>query len=355
MNYIVSKNNTIHIPLNNNKNVICYMIVTLQKLHCSPTLNTLLQIINMNSLDNLSRILLEPLIIYSKINIDNLDETYKQLSDYLNNMYNNYVSENMVNGYTQNIMLLGYYLPLINHHFKYSFQNIINEIFLLPTEFSSSNQDIREHLIGEDTRFFKSLELGEQMLKYYDKMFDDRSKIIKSDENYEMVCEPLEIYTLDNNKGGHVVVLMKTNENKLYVIDDQIHLTEFIDYYKLYIDKLIKLVLINIDPKTHGELNHLLSPYKSSFDIRLRRFVLDNSDKFEKIHVDDEFNSFTYKKLKDKYRITGGNTNNLLLSILFWTTFILIVLLLIIVLLFRFPPPGFIELIGPLLIKCIRT
>ena len=323
------------IPLHNYTNSVCYLLVTLHKLHSSTTLNSLLK--SVNELDGIVDALMRPLIVYSKLTSTNSEEIYEETRKAIANLYDNFASTNMTKGYTHVHMLICYYLPVIFKLFPNEFVNIVNEIYVQSINLSKYNFEYKASITGRDA-FFKHPEHRNQMYEMYCKLCDNHS-VIRSN-NSTMVCDAIVLEIIDNNINGHVVALINGNNNKFYILDDQFHGIDLEEYYKMYVNKIVKLRIENIDEKSLGKINDILKPYDTKFTIRLRSTVLDNSDKFEVVHSDDKFNDITYTKIKDKYRITGGGQPTMNL---FW----IILLLIIIMILAKKPIIKIITLIFP--------
>ena len=388
--YVVSKNNTIHIPLFNYTNSICYYIVVIQKLHASPTLSKLMnnsgltmnntngetlannsgetlannsglttmnnngetlmnnngeelsfitidnhqplstidnhQPLSTNNNHQLSYLLLSPLKVYSKITESNTVEIYNEMRKVICEFFDKYVSSEMVNGFMPMNLLLYYFLPAIHQLFPSEFRTIVNELYINPLDFPE--------YMYESTPLFKNNEHQRMMSEMYQVMKNnnrhpsmnnnnEQPSMNNNDEHSSMVVDFMEIYTIDNSVSGHVVSLIKDINNKFQIIDDQFHVVEFNNYYKLYYHKIVKLKIINIDAESIAMINAGLS--NGIFRSSLRSYTLDNSDKFKRVSLGEKFNDFTYSTLK------GGNKVANYYLIIFYIVFSLLLIIVVII------------------------
>lgn len=314
--YIIDKNNTPYIGLNNHKNSFCHYIVVLQRLHSSQTLTK--EIDNYFSNNNYSQIIsqlkqiidnpenclefinnsLKPLYEYSKLKPINTTQTvvttdktidtsnpeyqvYNNIKQQLENFFQKYVSSNGYNGYISKYNLIYFFIPIIYLLFKNSFQQIINELQVHSSNFVINSSTVFDILMTDS--FFNS-----PYNKYTYELFNyfiNNSNEWKSLQNISnFIITYIDVYPNAESTGGHALNLIKGKDNNYYIIDDQNYISPLEEYYKQRVTNLYQLAIYDISTNDLSKINQILQSKTENNDVaflaRTSRYVLNFSHKF---------------------------------------------------------------------------
>lgn len=219
------------IYIDNYENINCYFITALQILHSSETLTKLINEGEFNNIIDKEPILMNPLLIYSKMEGDES----KIYDDIKNSIHEN--KPLIRDGYNWLTLLNCFYFPIFyNKLNKDKFYKILYEMSIEPRQIYDNKITENKQVITNEQ--LKTLE------PYITKYNNDIYKIIDEYNNYisdkklSYTITALEMYIDD--KYGHVMPILRDNKT-LYVMDDH-HITplynHFIKYHRILSDKL---------------------------------------------------------------------------------------------------------------------
>lgn len=304
MNYITSVNNTIHIGLYNEKNILCANVTCLQRLHCSQTLNKIVNKLNTNKLNKFQRIIIEPLKIYSNITIDNCYEIFKNIQKYYEKLVNSYLSDNTLKGYSPLLLLMYSYIPTIC--------NVINDEKIIEKIITELNVD----LINFNTLQYAVKDIIYNNPYYIDELiplqFNEyincipiMRKINKINTMRNFVSTILEFQPDSSVLDGHALILIKSNDNNFYIIDDSNSITEVYEYFKKREHRMHAITMRDINNDTVNELNKIFSKFQKD------KVILNRCNRVE-IVFKQPINNFVGGSSNDKFSSSRINETQLL-------------------------------------------
>ena len=291
--YVKSINNTIHVSIYNFDNKFCHYVSIIQRLHTSPTLNSLCLSFTPEQLDSdLTHLLIKPVAIYSHLNVDSRDSQgntgnilsiFTQFDNFFNDFVPKYVDESARNGYVPHFLLIYCYCPLLFHLFPESFVKIVNEIHIDRTEFDVS-PSIAEDIITRKNPFVIDKEYQQLLYKWYIQMVES-IKDISSFQMEPFCSATLEIFPNKEHTGGHAVTLLYGQSNlepevdEYFILDDHNTISKFHDYYNKHSERLYDISIRDVDDVMISAFNKNLHDKcvidnRCKFSSRVTRYVL---------------------------------------------------------------------------------
>lgn len=303
-NIIEDTNGTLYCNLYNYENTFCWFLSTLHKLHSSKTLNKAL-----NQADITEDNLLRPLQIYATLRRDNYVEVYEQIKLWFEYAYQYVFHEDSRHGHDPTVAFYYIYLPLIHHHFRSNFQDIINE---LNVEYINTVEStIHSTIYNRPVTKYQ-----ETFYNYYIQMINDNNYKCRSHSmSNDFVNFTAGIITVSPNKGNnnlHAITMIKTKSNYV-ILDDHNAQKDLAEYIKIHSpNHLYTLTIKDISSSEINRVNIYL--HQNGIQEQFWSTVYGYKIKFEQKH---------------KPKILGGSIkNNILIFIL---GFILIILIIIII------------------------
>lgn len=246
---------TVFIPINNILNSFCFHVAVLQRFHTSKTFNKLIS--TFNSENKYLELMMKPFIEYSKINLSNINDTYKNIKSSYSELINEIIDEGGKNGFSPFLLTYIYILPIIYHLFPSKFADICSEIGIDETFFNSPIISVNNIL--ESSPFIKP-EYRNFQLKLVENLSNDylNKKFRFTLNGFKSAI--LEIYPNKNSfDGGHAIFILKDEfkENLYYIFDDDTTIDLFKNYVKNRKNFIYKICIREIDENTIQELQSL--------------------------------------------------------------------------------------------------
>lgn len=195
-----SHSNEQYIALPNNKNINCYWVVTIQCLHSSKTLTRLLRELP-PQLPQYLHDIFEPLLLYT-------NKEYNKLYEYMSDH-----TLRPRDGYDSNALISLIYLPIIHNLYRDSTIKIITEIGLYRNvlyNYPNPNYQLESIIPTDNHQQFRDT----YMLPFSEFITSEKpwDHLISNPDVYQLL-----VYTEDS---GHVLTLLRTNSDKILVLDD---------------------------------------------------------------------------------------------------------------------------------------
>ena len=281
INFVKTINSPCVICLNNYKNVFCYFISVLHRLHTSVTLNefakgyfdvTDLEGRRLLDSDHISEIvrsgnvfdiLILPVALYAQL--DETDESSRIRTNTLIELYfktivqNEFVSSNAVKcGYSPELMMSCFMMPTIHKLCPDKFKNILFEVRTSKIQFANSDSAFGQVIL--DNSFLSEPYRQNMFEAYKEMMTDDFPTTI---DVSKFCAGTLETWANLNMTYGHALTLVKGKANGVgddtfYVIDDAKAIMTLAEYRQQHEDSLVKIDIKNIDLNTMNEINAAL-------------------------------------------------------------------------------------------------
>ena len=289
--YVKDNQGTVYIGIKNVDNRFCYYISAIQRLHSSATLSQALQSFNGGASSNSDkyskyRIILKPLEIYSRINVDpkykinNIQEIYNELETELITTTNN-LSDKLQHGGNPDHVLIALFLPAIYNVFGLDVvKKVIHELYINPNRLNFllyDNSRIHDFELTNDTSLNNELYNG----------FGELQKALKneplnnSNSKFDFRISTMSImfkdmYGQQSKYNGHAINLVKGVNDEgvadLYIIDDSVGISAF----KIYLDRHENRIgYWEVKDATDELLQELTKNDKIDIDKRLHRDVIN--------------------------------------------------------------------------------
>ena len=282
--YVVDRNGTIYIGLHNYYNSFCYYISSIQCLHSSKKLNTILVDRGLNSFsggkvdrsekdeDIIVQKLFSMLRIYADIDETNYGNIYEQLNKENNDLILSVLNEKMKRGGSYIHVITGMFFPILYHYLnKDEFLTILREVKINPLQFLSLS-----YVQGKDYfQFTQNDTFNNDLEQWYIQMYNDIISNTKiGDDETQFNITPISIW-LKNSEGGqssfpgHAICvvlghLKNDNKNTLYVIDDDANIMNFGNYLLNAKNSIYQIELKNLSQDVFNVLN----AYNRVFKVR---------------------------------------------------------------------------------------
>ena len=217
----VISNGTVFISIDNLENSLCYHVAMLHLLHCSKTLNGLLQTLNIENelftcvppcnvnIVELFTYMLKPSILYAQVDENNYKEKFEEIKVAYKQMYTNVIDEYAKNGYSSFYLLYYYYLPILYELFPHRFKSICEEMSIDSIHFNKPMYAIESVL--RQAPFLKS--------KYFDLICKLNEKLKHANINLKHYRAPgviLEVYPNKNSvDGGHALFALRAKNTTM--------------------------------------------------------------------------------------------------------------------------------------------
>lgn len=229
----VQKDNITFIPISNLWNRCCYHVAVTHLLHTSPTLNRLIQNVDLNGY----HAILKPLQIYSQVTPENRVEKHAEMKAAYDEIYSKYADEAVINGYSPHLLLWSYMLPVIWKLFPDHFESIFEELGL-DLIYLSETSFVHKAAI-ETSPFLKS----EYRREALDLAMEFSSKWMGRDLKMGIPSGLiLEVYpNKHNNDGAHALFILKAD--RFYIFDDDFTIDALKRYVDLRSDNIHKLII----------------------------------------------------------------------------------------------------------------
>ena len=395
---IIDKNGTIYMGIYNFFVSFCYYISAIQRLHSSRTLKEVLKkgLVRLDDrseskdIHNITNEIFKILVDYNKIEdiiIDiektqkketpiknnlrgaalkkylikrnkeailggdlntSLDHIYKEIKSYEKTI-TNLISERLKHGGDPQEIMVKLFLPIIFHYTDDStFLEILQELNFSLLHFKNTNYDINSFDIIKDNKENyngKLFNWYKEILKYKDRIGE---KVNENTFNNQFCVSTLciffkSVYERDySGNSGHAVSFVLGNDDKFYVIDDDVNIMLFENYIKMFESRIFEMEIKDLTTdavQLLSEIDYL------NVDHRIYRTVIKFKDRSVKsltggetneinndglIINDENENPLIIVPLKDKINKIYSN-NKLVFNIYFGFIAVLIVILIIVV------------------------
>lgn len=281
---LVSINQTKHIALHNYNNEFCYHISCLQRLQSSPTLNKVLKRVH-NINDKYVNDTLYPSIVYANLTYNNVYDVYGKLKQWYTSYVNEYVGRGGLHGYMPLVLLTTILLPCVHAVCtKDEFIKVLEELNVERGDFNDISYVI--HDIFTSSAYLQPQHQQHAEELYMNMLEDLPDEISRSN----FCCTTLEVYPERNNQTvGHAVTLIQASDGTYKVIDDNVLIVDFVDYYIKHHERLYKIDIRDISSETFCELNELLRAHcnmssMSLLEGRVHRYELCFEKHFNDYH-----------------------------------------------------------------------
>lgn len=305
--FIKSINGTYHIPLFNTGNRYCFFITVIQRLHSSVNLNRLCyklindpDIVNYKQCDNIFKIMITPLVIYSKldhqldISTDNAEqlclEIYREIDAFMDWFSVEVVGYAGRHGYPTHYALFYFFMPCIYKLFPNDFMTIVRELHFYRIDFNNVDHHCKNTILDENKSFLLKVQHRKIILKAYTEMI---SHIPAEYRIGKFVSAILDVTPSNNDdKIGHAIVLIKCHnsprDDAFYVIDDQNAMETLTEYIEKRKQRLYEICIRDVDEITMANINSIIRAFckidpSCKFSKYVTRYVLNFDRNFTDI------------------------------------------------------------------------
>lgn len=339
---IKSVNGTHHIGLYNFRNSYCHYTSVIQRLHSSPTLtrellksssaNEIGSNINDPDLKSFVSTIMYPVYIYATYDpsVSNDGAIYESLRTYFSEFETHYVAEHGRNGYLPQYVMTTIFLPIVHKLFPDKFDLILRELTMDVIDFVNIESSVQSIICSDDQAFFHQ-KYRQMLYNMYTEMMNDIPKQI----NRNAFCSAvLEVFPNKAGTGGHAITLIKCDDDKYFIIDDQNRVSSMEDYFRERKTRLHHISIRDIDEETIANINAILHAKckidpSCAFNARVTRYELNMEHNFLAIEeatlLKDEYKEETPEghmdetvplketeivqtNIKDIPEMRGGNT-----------------------------------------------
>ena len=298
---LLDKNNTPYITLENEQNVFCHYVATIQRLHSSTILSKLLikidAISNSNFIQNQFSKLPElntsnktiefvndailPLILYAQLNktnsippnfnsskcaivysnVDVIDESipevkiYNRIREHLKSFYSKYVSNIGHEGYNTTYNIIFLFVPIIYILFPNQFDEIVSDLNLYPIDFYDSINFV-DDIINENA-FYRE-EYAKFEYAIYQHMIKNNEHLKHKTNPKGFIISSLAVRPSKEKLGGHAISLMLAADGKYYILDDQYYMCTIDDYFNNRYGHFYEVSINDIDADNINRINDVL-------------------------------------------------------------------------------------------------
>lgn len=307
ISFIKSINETYHIPLFNTGNSYCFFITVIQRLHSSVNLNRLCyklindpDIINYKQCDDIFKIMITPLVIYSKldhqlsISTDNAEQVcldiYREIDAFMDWFSIEIVGYAGRHGYPTVYALIYFFMPCIYKMFPNDFMTIVKELHFYRIDFNNVHHHSENTILNENKSFLLKPHHRRIIFNAYTEMI---SKIPNDYRVSRFVSAIMDVTpSNNNNKIGHAIILIKCHnsprDDAFYVIDDHNAVVTLTDYIEKRKQRLYEICIRDIDEITMANINSIIRAYckidpSCKFSKYVTRYVLNFDHNFKDI------------------------------------------------------------------------
>lgn len=210
--------------------------------------------------------MLEPIIILDQLNTVNDNSSistsvYTSMMSYFDRFVQHHVNPKARCGYSPAILMMMYFMPSIFVTCPNTFIDIIGELHIDPIAFNRQVATVTAHIMDDERSFLLKDSERTQMCNAYKSMMNAIAPVLEGSNTYHrgpFTASVAEVYPNKCCEYGHAVALVRSNDGRFVIIDDQYAIEPIGEYVNKRRAKVYSIAIMDANREAINELNATL-------------------------------------------------------------------------------------------------
>lgn len=183
------------------------------------------------------------------------------MMSYFDRFVQHHVNPAARNGYSPAVLMMMYFMPSIFVLCPNTFIDIVGELHIDPIAFNRQVATVTAHIMDDNRSFLLVKDERTQMCHAYKSMMNAIAPFLEENNTYRrgpFTSSVAEVYPNKCCEYGHAVALVKANDGRFVVIDDQYAIEPLGEYVNKRRAKVYSIAIMDADKAAIDELNAML-------------------------------------------------------------------------------------------------